>query len=297
MKPTIHGLGRVSEGGEYLSLDRQRELFEIWCQSADKEREYPNHKIGDWYEDAFVSGRTIAFEDRPAVKRLLRNVYPGDIIWVAKIDRLRRDLRDNLNMWSKFKDHQVGLYVAQVGRDVTQGTADDKMLYAMLAALAEREGVQIIERTQAGHKAVEEVGGWTRGDPPIGWKTKKRYVHKLRKRVSFLEPNEEEREMCRRAAELYKEHGNYSKVGRILFQEGYRLLRGKSGRVHGPNRRKTGKRTSNGMLGHSRVKYLIELHETGFPKPGQILETLNSKGGNASQQHARTNLAELLSRS
>ncbi len=80
---------------EFNSLDAQREACEAYVASQRPEGWI---LVPDRYNDGGISGATL---ERPALKRLLRNIEAGliDVVVVYKIDRLSRSLMD-FRSWS-----------------------------------------------------------------------------------------------------------------------------------------------------------------------------------------------------
>src|SRR5689334_25046285 len=97
-KSTEHGLDQ-----EFNSLDAQREACEAYIKSQASQgwRVLPQQ-----YDDAAYSGGNL---DRPALKRLLREVDLGkiDVIVVYKIDRLTRSLADFAKLVEKFDEKSI----------------------------------------------------------------------------------------------------------------------------------------------------------------------------------------------
>ena len=97
-KSTEHGLDQ-----EFNSLDAQREACEAYIKSQASQgwKVLPQH-----YDDPAYSGGDL---DRPALKRLLRDVEAGriEVVVVYKIDRLTRSLVDFAKLVETFDARSI----------------------------------------------------------------------------------------------------------------------------------------------------------------------------------------------
>jgi DNA invertase Pin-like site-specific DNA recombinase len=99
------------------------------------------------YEDC-ASGKR---EERPGLTACLKALREGDILAVWKLDRLGRDLRHLVNTVHDLTARGVGLKVLTGhGAAIDTTTAAGKLVFGILAALAEFERELISERTIAG---------------------------------------------------------------------------------------------------------------------------------------------------
>ena len=81
----------------------------------------------------------------------MKSLREGDTLIVWKLDRLGRDLRHLINTVHDLTARSVGLKVLTGhGEAVDTTTAAGKLVFGILAALAEFEGELISERTVAG---------------------------------------------------------------------------------------------------------------------------------------------------
>lgn len=103
--------------------------------------------------DEGQSGATLK---RPALKRCLSALKPGDTLIVWKLDRLGRSVRDLLNLLDDLHTRRIGFHslTEAIDTDTTTGRA---MLH-MVAMLAELERGVMVERTQAGLKIARAKG-------------------------------------------------------------------------------------------------------------------------------------------
>src|SRR5581483_2210860 len=96
------------------------------------------------YEDK----RTGKNADRPGLKRLLREVEPGDVVIVYKLDRMSRSVRDLLNICHDLDGR--GVEFRSLNDPIDTTTALGRCFFQMVAVFAELERSFIVERTTAG---------------------------------------------------------------------------------------------------------------------------------------------------
>ena len=94
--------------------------------------------------------------DRPELHRLLDQLRKGDVLIVARLDRLSRSLRDVLAIMEKIQEAEAGFRSLTEAIDTT--TAPGRMMMQMVGAFAEFERAMIRERTSAGLAAARAEG-------------------------------------------------------------------------------------------------------------------------------------------
>src|SRR3954469_10023893 len=105
------------------------------------------------YEEK-VSG---AKRDRPELARLLDHMRDGDVVVVARLDRLARSTRDLLEIAEQLKDAGAGLRsLAEPWADTTSPAG--RMVLTGVAGIAEFERALIRERTSAGRTEAKKRG-------------------------------------------------------------------------------------------------------------------------------------------
>lgn len=131
------GYARVSTEDQHL--DRQLDNL----RAAGCERIYQEK----------LSGK---LSSRPEYDKMLDALRPGDVLVVDSFSRLSRSTKDLLDVTEKLKAADVQLISLKDNIDTT--TAAGKMLFTVIAALAEFERNTLVERTKDGLKAARARG-------------------------------------------------------------------------------------------------------------------------------------------
>ena len=160
------GYLRVSTDEQVASghgLDTQEKAVRAFAESQA-------YELIDVLTDAGVSGATKPTE-RPAFSRVAELAATGafDVLLVAKIDRLSRDIRHALTTVSDLAEqHEVAF------RSVTESVIDTsnpmgRTFFAIFAGMAENERYVIRDRTAGGRLAKAVKGGFAGGKAPYGY--------------------------------------------------------------------------------------------------------------------------------
>jgi DNA invertase Pin-like site-specific DNA recombinase len=94
--------------------------------------------------------------ERPVLDELLRNIRPGDVLVIWKLDRLGRSLKHLVELAGILMGNDVGLQSLHDPVDTT--TPHGRLTFNLFASLAEFERDVIRERTQAGLTAARARG-------------------------------------------------------------------------------------------------------------------------------------------
>lgn len=107
------------------------------------------------YVDHGVSGTKTK---RPALDRLMQDTHAGrcDVVAVWKFDRFARSTQHLVTALNDFRDRNVEFVSVQDGIDTT--TAAGRMVFGVIASLAEFERELIVERVKAGLAAARRRG-------------------------------------------------------------------------------------------------------------------------------------------
>ena len=139
------GYARVSTDEQNLDLQRDA-LTAAGCERI--------------YADGGVSGVAVK---RPALKKALAALRPGDVLVVWRLDRLGRSLAHLIEIIGLVEIRRAGFRSLSEAIDTT--TAGGKLIFHVMGALAEFERALISERTRAG-MASARLRGRTLGRPP-----------------------------------------------------------------------------------------------------------------------------------
>ena len=148
------GYIRVSTQGqadEGVSLEAQRAKIRAWCELNDAE-------LVAVFEDAGLSGASM--KGREGLEAALKATGKGMALVCYSISRLARSTRDMLHISEQLD--KKGADLVSLTEKIDTTTAAGRMVFKMLAVLADFERDQIGERTKlalAHKKAVGEVYG------------------------------------------------------------------------------------------------------------------------------------------
>lgn len=154
------GYLRVStqeQAEEGVSLGAQRAKINAWCAVSD-------YHLGDIFEDAGISGSRTS--NRPGLITAIEALNKGDALVVYSLSRFARSTRDTLDLAEQIE--RKGADLVSLTERIDTTTAAGKMVFRMLAVLAEFERDQISERTKAA-LAHKKSKGERIGTVPYGY--------------------------------------------------------------------------------------------------------------------------------
>jgi putative DNA-invertase from lambdoid prophage Rac len=157
---------------------------------------------------------SVRFADRPEGKRLLEKAGKGDVIITAKLDRAFRNAADALATLEELKALGVGLHMIDLGGDVT-GNGIGKLVFTILAAVAENERDRIRERIRDVKRHLASQGVYGGGKRPFGYDV-------VDKR---LVPNPKEQEALTQMRAMRAEGKTYREIG-VQIATGYGVTLG-----------------------------------------------------------------------
>jgi DNA invertase Pin-like site-specific DNA recombinase len=148
--------GRVSTDEQSLGLVAQLDPLE-----AEAERRSWNAEV---VTDEGVSGGT-PVDERPALGPVLAGLSAGDVLVVAKLDRLSRSLLDFAGLIQRAESQHWSLVVLDIAIDTT--TPQGKLIAHMLVAVAQWEREMIGLRIREGLAKSPNRPGRKPGLPPV----------------------------------------------------------------------------------------------------------------------------------
>lgn len=136
---------RVSTGDQNPDLQRN-ELLE-YCQ-------FRKWQIVEAYSDVMSGSK----DRRPALDKLMADARRGkfDVVVVWKFDRFARSTSHLLKALEEFS--ALGIDFVSLQETIDTSTPTGKMVFTVLAAVAELERATIVERVRAGQKAAKRRG-------------------------------------------------------------------------------------------------------------------------------------------
>ena len=136
---TAIGYIRVSTEGQAqdgVSLAAQRAKITAWCDLND-------YTLAAVHVDAGISGKSA--DNRPGLQSALADCRKGSALVVYSLSRLARSTRDTIEISERLA--KTGADLVSLSEKIDTTTAAGKMVFRMLAVLAEFERDQIGERT------------------------------------------------------------------------------------------------------------------------------------------------------
>lgn len=153
MNNRIIGYIRTSTNRQELGLEVQKKAIEKFSPSIIYAEQ--------------ISGRK---ENRSEFQKALDRLDEGDTLLVYNLSRLSRSSRQLVNLMSELNER--GVYLKSIQENVDTKTAQGRLFYTMLAAIAEFEAENISIRTKEALANTDK----RLGRPPIKNNVKKRII-------------------------------------------------------------------------------------------------------------------------
>lgn len=112
------------------------------------------------YTDHGRTGRTM---ERPQLEAALKALRPGDTLTVWKLDRLGRNVRGLSELLEELENR--GIFFESLTEGIDTSKSVGKLMFHILAAVAEMESNLISERTKAGLAALQQKNGGSGAGP------------------------------------------------------------------------------------------------------------------------------------
>lgn len=195
---TAYGYGRVShadsyKGGHGDSLPGQQERITAYYEKELKDK---GIRWGGFsHDEKNISAFRVAFKDRPAGKKILSQLKPGDILIFDKVDRIWRSNRDFVYLMEHLRDKGITVHIVSLlGQSFQNNTAMGEFMMKMFVLFAELDSSIKSERTKEGLGVVRSLGRAHGGH--CAWAGCKIVPKKMGDRtVSFLQWDEPVRAM------------------------------------------------------------------------------------------------------
>lgn len=128
-------------------------------------------------ERIFADKITGTARNRPELDKLFDQLREGDVIVVAKYDRLARSLRDLLDIVKAIQERGAGF--RSLSEDIDTTTPAGRLIFHVFASIAQFERERISERTKEGLDAARRRGR-VGGRPPALTNEQKAEVRRMR---------------------------------------------------------------------------------------------------------------------
>jgi len=159
----VFGYARVStekQSSEGHSLADQEQRIKGYATSIGL-------SVTEMFVEAGISGGK-KLSLRPKGAQLLAKLQHGDHVIATRLDRLFRSASDALNVVEDCRAKGVHLHLPDIGGDCT-GNGVAKLVFSILAAVAEMEKSRIGERVRSVKQHLRESGYFTGGIVPRGF--------------------------------------------------------------------------------------------------------------------------------
>ena len=107
-------------------------------------------------EKIFKEKVTGSTRQRPQLEELLKLLREGDVVMIAKYDRLARSLRDLIEIVELIKEKGAGF--KSLAEDIDTTTSTGRLIFHVFGSIAEFERERIAERTREGLTAARKRG-------------------------------------------------------------------------------------------------------------------------------------------
>jgi site-specific DNA recombinase len=212
----VIGYVRVStreQADDGVSLDAQREKLQAYSKAMDLE-------LVAIEEDAGVSAKTI--KDRPGLLAALQALEDGKAegIWVCKLDRLTRSVRDLGDLVERYFATRWSLM--SVADSIDTRSASGRLILNVLACVSQWEREATAERTRDALSHLQRSGVLI-GGAPLGRRYEDATDDEGRRVVSIVQ--EEERTVAE-IVRLREANLTYRAIAQHLSEHGFRTKRG-----------------------------------------------------------------------
>ena len=199
----VSSIGQAVEG---ISLEAQRAKILAWC-------DYNEYELSEIFSDEGISGKKAS--NRPGLQQALNSIGKGDVLVFYSLSRLARSTKDAIAI-SELLQKQDAHFVS-LSEDINTTSAAGKMIFRMLAVLAEFERDLVSERTCFALRHKRDNGFKTGGDIPYGFDSIQ----------GKLFENHQEQEVIRRILALRAKGYSMRKIASTLNEDGILTKRGK----------------------------------------------------------------------
>ena len=112
------------------------------------------------YADAFTGTKA----HRPELDKMKKELKPGDVLIVTKLDRVARSATQGIELINELIEKGVTVHILNMG--IMDNTPTWKLIRTIMLAFAEFERDMIVERTQEGKAIAKHDPNFKEGRPP-----------------------------------------------------------------------------------------------------------------------------------
>lgn len=183
--PLVHRLQRVNRGYQCPKMSTNDEKKAVGYVRVSAESQEKNSSI-EVQTAAIVehcaasgiaplrifqdTGSGADLDDRPQYKAMIKFIKARKDIHAVvalRLDRVGRSALEILKLLDTLKARSCGLQIVEMPID--PHTPVGRLIFTIMAAVAELERYLILNRTASGRRAKEEAGGYAYGAPGFGW--------------------------------------------------------------------------------------------------------------------------------
>ncbi|QRI65816.1 recombinase family protein [Shinella sp. PSBB067] len=133
------------------------------------------------FTDHGISGKVI---ERPGLDEALASLSPDDTLVVWRLDRLGRSLVHLVQLMNELGERAIHFH--SLAENIDTGSSGGRLLFHMIAALAEFERSLISERTRAGMAAARERGQRLGRPPALNAEELREAIEAVRGRGEYM---------------------------------------------------------------------------------------------------------------
>ena len=212
------GYVRVStdqQANEGVSLDAQREGIQAWAKLH-------GYELGKVHVDAGISAKRA--DNRPALLAAIADACNRPAVLVVySLSRLARSVKDTINISERLD--KAGADLVSLSEDINTTSASGKMVFRVLAVLAEFERDIVSERTKAGLAHKRANGEKLGGDTPYGYSVVEEHRENGHP-VKTLVPEPTEQKGIALACRLHAQGKKLREIAAAMEKRGYLTKRG-----------------------------------------------------------------------
>lgn len=188
----------VDQAVEGVSLDAQRERIGLWCQGND-------YELLDVHVDAGLSGGRA--DNRPGLQKAIDQACRNKAAFVVySLSRVGRSTRDVIDITARLD--KCGADLVSLSEKIDTTSAAGRMLFHILAALAQFERDLTAERTTAAMAHMRSQNRRISGHIPYG--------SKLAEDATTLLPDDEELAIIDEMLSLHEKGSSYRAIAAHL---------------------------------------------------------------------------------